>query len=304
MAVSVRDRDGFLVVGGDSLVGGRTVLALERRGALVLASTRRRETVNARRVYLDFESDAPFRAPPEVGHALIIAAATDYNRCEKDPLTHHINAQCIPRLAASLLRQGLFVTFISTNAVFGGERPWPAEDDPHAPGIAYARQKSEGEKSIRSAARDLNALSRLSVVRLTKILAPGVSPLPAWFAAWARGEVVTPFSDLTFAPMSARFVGEALATIGEKRVSGNLHLSGAENVTYVDLAEAFARKLAIDARLIAPTTAVERGINILFKPRYSGLGMSRTTRLTGIAPQPLNDVVDDLVSEMEHRQEG
>src|SRR5579875_1393888 len=130
MAVSVRDRDGFLVVGGDSLVGGRTVLALERRGALVLASTRRRETVNARRVYLDFESDAPFRAPPEVGHALIIAAATDYNRCEKDPLTHHINAQCIPRLAASLLRQGLFVTFISTNAVFGGECPEPAERRP------------------------------------------------------------------------------------------------------------------------------------------------------------------------------
>src|SRR5579883_780225 len=159
-------------------------------------------------------------------------------------------------------------------------------------------------RKIHPVGRDLNALSRLSVVRLTKILAPGVSPLPAWFAAWARGEVVTPFSDLTFAPMSARFVGEALATIGEKRVSGNLHLSGAENVTYVDLAEAFARKLAIDARLIAPTTAVERGINILFKPRYSGLGMSRTTRLTGIAPQPLNDVVDDLVSEMEHRQEG
>lgn len=287
----------FLVVGGDSLVGGGLVRALGRRGHVALGTTRRHDTCDARRVFLDFESDGVFRPPTEVDYAYIVAAATNYDRCEKDPLAHKINVELIPRLVASLLEQGVFVTFISTNSVFGGDRPWPREEDPHAPGIAYARQKAESEKVIRAAASQLKAEERLNIVRLTKILDSNTPPLPNWFASWSRGEVIQPFSDLIFAPMSVQFVGNALATLGEKRVPGDLHLSGAENVSYVDLASALAKKRGIESRLMAPTTATEKGIHIAYKPRYSGLGMARTTALTGIVPQTLGEVVDDLTEE-------
>lgn len=285
---------GFLVVGADSLVGGGVVRALEARGRTAFSSTRRRATVNDRRIYLDYDDPDVPALPAGVDYVFLIAAATNYERCESDPAAWRTNVESIPRLAGVLLQRGLFVTFISTNSVFGGERPWPNEDDPQAPGIAYARHKAEGEKAIRAVARRQGAEDRLNVVRLTKILSRETSPLPAWLAAWQRGQVVQPFADLTFAPMSVRFVGEALATIGEKRLSGNLHLSGADNVSYVDLANTLATKLGVDSSLIAPTTATEKGVNILFKPRYSGIGMQRTRKLTGIAPQPLASVVTDL----------
>jgi dTDP-4-dehydrorhamnose reductase len=292
---------GFLVVGGDSQVGAELFRVLERRELPAFSTTRRSETAGGRRIFLDFESPTVPQLPREVDYAFLVAAATPYELCERDPLARRTNVELIPRLAATLLERGIFVTFISSNAVFGGERPWPAETDPHAPGIAYARQKSEGEAAIRSAARQLGAEERMAIVRLTKVVDPATSPLPSWLSAWERAEPVEPFADFIFAPISTRFAGDALATIGESRVTGQLHVSGAANVSYLDLANALADALGVDARLVSPTTADSRGVHIAFKPTYSGLGMTRTTELTGIAPQQLTGLVEDLVTSIEVR---
>ena len=290
-----------MVVGGDSLVGRGLIAALSSRRRRVFASTRRRDTLNETRVYLDFESPDSFCAPAGANYAFVVAAATNYQRCEIDPTAKVLNVELIPRSVISLLRQGLFVTFISSNSVFGGERPWPHEDDPHSPGIAYALQKDEGEAAVRTGAAGIGARDRLNIVRLTKIMDASVSPLPSWFAAWKRGEKVEPFSDLIFAPISVAFAGDRLAIIGERRVAGNLHLSGAANISYVDFAQALARRLDVDQVLIEPTTAVAKGVNVPFKPRFSGLGMARTTELTGVEPQSLDHLVDDVIADLDRR---
>lgn len=291
----------FLVVGGDSLVGSHTIRVLKQRGHRVLASTRRPETVGDRRVLLDFENPECFRLPEGVDYVFVIAAATNYERCETDPLARIINEEHIPRLVGNMLKQNAFVTFISTNSVFGGERPWPGENDPHDPRIAYARQKSAGERIILEQAKLLGALDRLNITRLTKVLSRTTSPLPTWLEAWERGETIQPFADLIFAPMSTIFVGNALADIGERRIAQNLHLSGAENVNYVDLAYALAAKLGVDSRLVLPSSARKKGVHIAFKPAYSGLDMRHTTALTGIIPQSLKQVVDDIFADVEEK---
>ena len=284
----------FIVVGADSLVGGSLIDALRQSGNIVHGTTRRRDSAGQGRVYLDFADPESYRLPVEASHAVVVAAATNYERCEADPLARKINTELTPRLIESLLSQGVFVTFISTNSVFGGDRPWPSEDDPHDARIAYAIQKHEAEERAKAAAESLNALDRFSVVRLTKILSRETSPLPFWFQSWKEGKAVEPFADLIFAPMSVQFVGKALAEIATKNVPGNLHLSGAENVNYVELAKAFASALGVDPSLIVPSSATAKGIHIAYKPAYSGLGMQRTTQRTGVHPQPLERVVADL----------
>jgi dTDP-4-dehydrorhamnose reductase len=287
-------RSSYLVVGGDSLVGGETVRAFQRRGLKVFATTRRAETLSADRILLDFERPETYQVPEEIGCALVIAAATNYERCATDPMARKINVELIPDLVVSLIGQGVHVIFISTNSVFGGEQPWPDEDAPHRPGIPYAEQKSLGEAAIHAGLNGTDGEKRLSIVRLTKILNHDVSPLPGWRAAWERGETVEPFEDLIFAPMSVTFCAESLVTLAQKRPAGNLHLSGAENVTYVQLAHALAQRFGADPALIRPTTSKAKGIHIAFLPTYSGLGMPRTARLTGVLPQPLDAVIADI----------
>jgi dTDP-4-dehydrorhamnose reductase len=290
------DAPAILVVGGDGLVGSALAACLASRGRRVLATTRRTECVSAQRPLLDLGMPDAFEIPDGVYRACIVAATTNYGRCETDPDAWRINVETIPRLAARLLEHGLRVSFLSTNTVFGGERPWPAEDDPHAPGIAYATQKSEGEAAIATFADRLGARDRLSVVRLTKVLDPSTAPIPDWLAAWSRGETVQPFSDLVFAPMSIRFVAESLATLAGQDHCGNFHLSGSDNVTYVDLARALASRLGLPPALVGSTTARERGIRIAFAPTFSALGMARTTALSGLRAQGLDAAVEDLAA--------
>ncbi|QPH52604.1 sugar nucleotide-binding protein [Pontivivens ytuae] len=286
--------EAILVVGGDSLVGGGVIRHLKSQGRPVFATTRRPDTLDGERLLLDFERPEEFDVPEQVGSALVIAAATNYDFCETDPMARVINVEMVPRTVAALLDRGLHVTFISTNSVFGGDRPWPHEDDPHSPGIAYARQKSECEAAIRSVAQTTSTADRLCITRLTKILSSDTSPIPAWRAIWERGEDVEPFEDLVFAPMSVDFVSASLARIAELKIAGNLHLSGAENVDYTAFAEAIARRIGVDPSRVRPTTSKAKGVHIAFLPTYSGLGMTRTTPLTGIEPQPLDAAIADI----------
>lgn len=288
------DRASYLVVGGDSLVGSETVCAFQRRGLRVLATTRRAETVTADRILLDFERPETYAIPGHVGCALVIAAATNYERCATDPMARRTNVELIPNLVIALIRQGVHVVFISTNSVFGGQQPWPSEYAPHFPGLPYAEQKSLGEAAIHAGLAGSDGEDRLSIVRLTKILNADVSPLPGWLSAWRQGQIVEPFEDLIFAPISVRFCAESLVTIAVKRPAGNLHLSGADNVTYVQLAHALARRFGVDPDRIRPTTSLAKGVSIPFLPKYSGLGMPRTTELTGLQPQALDAVIADV----------
>jgi dTDP-4-dehydrorhamnose reductase len=292
------DAEKILVVGADSFLGAKLIQVLEKQQRHVVGTTRRKNTLADHRVFLDLcEDDLNFKAPQGTTYAYLLVGIVNYGKCETDPRAWEVNVKKMTRLAAQLLEQGVFVTFISTNTVFGGERPWCHENASHTPAFAYAKHKSAAELSIREVADKLNALDLLNVVRLTKILGINTSPLPDWFSLLNQGKILNPFTDLIIAPMSLRYTAESLAEIGRHRLSGNLHLSGSENINYNDLAQALVSALGCASTLVTPTTATEMKVEISFKPKFSGIGMERTTNFTGIKPQDLDTVVADLVAQ-------
>ena len=286
----------MLLIGGDGLIGASLAQKLRVRQHAVHATTRDPARTGPMRPFLDLASPDAFEVPASVDRVCILAAVTTFERCENDPEAQRINVEAIPRLARRLLKEGLHVTFLSTNAVFGGDRPWPAEDDPHEPRAAYSRQKSAAESAIREAARQLGAGNRAAVVRLTKVLGLASAPVHAWRQAWSGAQIVRPFSDLIFAPISLDYTADAMATLVETGPAGNFHLSGSQDLDYGQFARALAARLGVDAALVAPATSRELGATLAFTPRSSALAMTRTTRITGLLPQSLDAVIDDLAA--------
>ncbi len=283
-----------IVIGADSFVGSRLIEKLQAHGHKTYGTTRRRDTLSPERIFFDFSTPGESDFPKDAGRAIIVAAAIDYAGSASQPQSHEVNVVHTPRLVGRLLARGMYVLFVSSNSVFGGELAWPAEEAPHDARFPYAIQKDLAEKGILREAGLCQAQDRLAIVRLTKVLDRSTSPIPAWLKSWSQNEPVRPFADFVFAPVSRDFAANALAVIAEKEIPGPLHISGAENINYLDFAKVLAKALKIDSALIEPTTAVAEGVEIPFKPRFSGLGMERTTRLSGLMPQSVSSVINDI----------
>jgi dTDP-4-dehydrorhamnose reductase len=291
-------KKSFLVVGGDSFLGIRLISHLKQKGHKVTATTRRKDTLSSDRIFLDIRDPGNFPIPESVECVFIVAGVTNYGQCETDPEAWSVNVESIPYLASQFLKTGIFVFFVSTNSVFGGGHPWPGEDDPHYPTIAYSRQKSASEDAIRNQAKELGCLGQLAIVRLTKIVAASTLPFPQWLKEWENNQVVTPFTDLIFSPISLGYVAKSLGILGETPLAGNFHLSGAKNISYFDFAKALADQFDVPDSLLEPTTSVDRGVKVLYLPKYSGIGMIKTSELTGVLPESLDSVVDFVAAEV------
>ncbi|MBT6438893.1 MAG: sugar nucleotide-binding protein [Flavobacteriales bacterium] len=284
-----------LVFGADSFLGSKLIKTLSERGCNVIGTTRRKNTVSNVRVFLDLSSDIDnFKVPEGVDYAYLLAGTWNYGECDTNPEAWKVNVLNMANLARKLLKQNVFITFISSNTVFGGDSPWPHENDDHNPLFTYAQHKSAGEKSIQSVAEELNAVDNFNIVRLTKILGLNTSPLPDWVDTMKKGGVLQPFLDLSFAPISVSYTAESLVEIGCKRVPGNFHISGADNVSYDEFARKLSNGLGFQSILIEPVTSISMNVHIPFKPRYSGISMERTTDLIGIKPQTIDELVLEL----------
>lgn len=281
------------IIGGDSEIGKQLLIECERIGVVVQASTRIPARVGSGHFFLDLTAPQPAEYLPESNNPiLILAAKTGFDRCESDIASATINIEAPVLLAKAALDAGRRIIFVSTSSVFGGDLALCNEDDGVMPQATYSKQKAEAERQLIA----LPGWSSLgSIVRLTKVLAPSTSPIPVWRDALSRGESISPFSDMVFAPVSLQFAARSLIRIALSHHCGNFHLSGAADVTYVDFARQYVDAHNYDGSLIVPTTATQAGVNLLFSRRYSALGMIRTQQLMNIAPQSMINVVKELL---------
>lgn len=283
-----------LVIGGDGLIG-RALTAELLSSHLKVINTSRSLNILNNQIHFDLNFGVGnliglINWVPDVVY--ICAAVTGFAACSKNPsATYHTNVTQTVELASHFMQQGSRVVYLSSNAVFDGTRALEKELSDVSPVSEYGRQKAECEKKLLDIAYKFSA--HCCVVRLTKVVDINLALYSEWMNAFELNLPVKAAIDLTFCPISLKYVIKALKIISSAMQGGIFHLSGEKDITYFDLANTLINITESSSKL--EQDLIQNRLGLVPSPQHSALSMDRTSRLIGILPQSLESVASDLM---------
>jgi dTDP-4-dehydrorhamnose reductase len=282
----------FLIVGANSEIGSATARRIQARGGKVLATTRRFVT-NPDQVQLDFSSPiGNFRIPEEVQCACIFVSVARLAACETDPVgSARINVKQTVTLVDLLAARGIYTLFLSTNQVFNGNGAHVLADAPISPISEYGRQKADTERLLRAR---MAKGAPIGVLRLAKVVSPGMALVATWTQELAAGRSIRAFTDMTIAPTPVDVVATSVSRMMEDRLPVVAQLTGPRDVTYVEVGRFLAKKIGADPRLVEPVSALENGMPKGATPRNTTLDSSYIAERYGLTVPDAFDVIGKL----------
>lgn len=282
----------FLIVGANSEIGSATARLIEARGGNVWSTTRR-PSRNPREVKLDFDEPIEgFQVPDGVESACIFVAIARLAACAADPkASAFVNVTQTLALVDRLAAKGIYTLFLSTNQVFDGESAHVSVDAPVSPRSEYGWQKAETERLLRAR---MAAGASIGILRLGKVVFPGMALLSNWKERLSAGLAVHPFSDMSMAPIPIDVVALAIARMMQDRLPITAQLSGPRDITYAEAAGFLARQVGADPRLVMPVSAREAGMPTGATPRHTTLDSTYLISKYGLMVPGAFEVIGSL----------
>ena len=267
----------ILIVGGDSSIGVSLVAAFEVDNKQIWRTTRHRNKVNDRCLFLDLSDDMNYWLLPPVKTVIFCAAVTSQEYCRVNPeFSWRVNVSGTVTLATRMIEAGIFVIFLSSNAVFNGEISLAKSTDSVTPQTEYGRQKVATENQL------LKFEDKVAIVRFSKVITPEMSLIDGWIQNLNYGSVIHPFCDMVIAPVPIKFAVLVLREVAVRQVRGIIQVSTKRDITYADLAHYIALKLGSDQKLVQPISY--RNIGLTYAQRNTSLDSSRLSELGMLLP--------------------
>jgi dTDP-4-dehydrorhamnose reductase len=285
----------FLIVGGDSEIGGAAYRAMKAQGLSVAATTRRRDRVAPDRPFLDLAAPLDGWAPPPGTQAVCLCAAiARLVACADDPEgSAHINIVQTLALAEKCLARDIAVLFLSTNQVFDGRTPHERAEAPHSPVSEYGRQKARAEAAL---LLQLNNGAPVAILRLAKVVSDTMPLIGGWIKDLAAAKPIRVFNDLALAPTPTDLVCTAIAALLQDRARGIFQLTGPRDVTYADIGGFLAAYLDADQKLVNQTSARAAGLPEGATPLHTTLDSSLLRVHYGLEVPDVWDVVERVAT--------
>ncbi|MFA5027699.1 MAG: dTDP-4-dehydrorhamnose reductase [Candidatus Methylomirabilota bacterium] len=214
--------------------------------------------------------------PDWVIHA---AAATDVDRCEREPeWADRVNGQATAQVAEACRRAGSGLLYLSTDYVFDGAKGIPyLEEDPPAPRSAYGRSKLEGERIVRT------AVPRWAIARTAWLYgAHGKNFVKTILQKCCGCEALRVVDDQVGSPTYAADLAAALARLVERDLTGIYHLTNGGSCSWFEFTREILRQSGQTRVAVEPITS-ERLARAAPRPAYSVLA-NRAWQAAGEPP--------------------
>lgn len=221
------------------------------------------------------------------------AAATDVDRCQRDPAWADLLNHTMPRgVARAAHATGAKLIHISTDAVFDGIEGNYGEQARPAPVNTYGKSKLNGEKAV------LADCPGALVVR-TNLFGWNLMPRKRGLAEWflnklESGERCKGFTDVLFSPIHVSHLGEALLDLAESGTQGVLHVGGRTCLSKFEFGQLLAHAFSLDSDLIEHSSVDEGSLGAA-RPKRICLDSSSAERHLGRDLPDIHRGIDLLV---------
>ena len=195
------------------------------------------------------------------------AAQANVDACEHDPENaRKLNTELPRKLAQLVARGGARLLYVSTDAVFDGQKGEYTETDSPNPVNVYAQTKLDGENAV------LDASSNAIVARINIF---GWSPsgkrslAEFFFNNLEVGNQIKGFTDVFFCPVLVNDIADLFYQMLDKGLSGLYHVVSSESISKYDFGVAIARRFGFDPGLITPISVTQSGLRAVRSPNLT-----------------------------------
>lgn len=284
----------LLIIGGDSQIGSEILRQPHLFKEGIYATTRHAKQVSGDRPFLDLAAPlADWEPPKGTRVACVLAGISRLADCEVDPVrSAFVNVTQTLDLIKRLVARGVFTLFMSTDKVFDGGRSMVSADAPTNPVSEYGRQSACVEAALRATMR---SGASVAILRMTKVLAPGMPLLCGWAKWLAAGQTIEAADDMVMAPVPVDVAAVAVQCVLAHRVSSIFQLSGPRDITYADAARHIAMRVGAAKSLVRTRSAAALDLPAGATPRHTTLDGGALAAQFGITVGDPLAIIDDVI---------